>query len=141
MLVLVIFGVTDGRNAGRPRELTPVVIGLTVTLLISLLSPLTMACFNPARDLGPRLWSALDGWLGRRALFRQRLGLAHGLCARADRGWAARRRDLSGVFPAGLLVVIGLGVGLSPASLGELGGDLGEGGGSGFHAFFVRFFE
>ena len=62
VLVLVIFGVTDERNAGRPRELTPLVIGLTVTLLISLLGPLTMACFNPARDLGPRLWSAIAGW-------------------------------------------------------------------------------
>ena len=62
VLVLVIFCVTDARNAGRPRELTPVVIGLTVTLLISLIGPLTMACFNPARDLGPRLWSAVAGW-------------------------------------------------------------------------------
>ncbi|MDP3069303.1 MAG: MIP family channel protein [Opitutaceae bacterium] len=62
VLVLVILGVTDERNAGRPREFAPVVIGLTVTLLISLLGPLTMACFNPARDLGPRVWSALAGW-------------------------------------------------------------------------------
>ncbi|MBL9202428.1 MAG: MIP family channel protein, partial [Opitutaceae bacterium] len=62
VLVLVILGVTDERNADRPRELAPVAIGLTVTLLISLLGPLTMACFNPARDLGPRAWSALAGW-------------------------------------------------------------------------------
>ena len=62
VLVLVIFCVTDERNAGRPRELVPAAIGLTVTLLISLLGPLTMACFNPARDLGPRVWSALAGW-------------------------------------------------------------------------------
>ncbi len=42
--------------------LTAAVIGLTVTLLISLVGPLTMASFNPARDLGPRLFSALAGW-------------------------------------------------------------------------------
>ena len=64
VLVLVIFCVTDARNAGRPREFVPVVIGLTVTLLISLVGPLTMACFNPARDLGPRLWSATGGGWG-----------------------------------------------------------------------------
>jgi glycerol uptake facilitator protein len=64
VLSLVIFGVTDERNGSRPRELTAVTIGLTVTMLISLLAPLTMACFNPARDLGPRLWSALGGGWG-----------------------------------------------------------------------------
>ncbi len=62
VLLLVIFGVTDERNPGRPRVWVPLAIGLTVTLLISLLGPLTMACFNPARDLGPRLLSVLAGW-------------------------------------------------------------------------------
>jgi len=62
ILVLVIFCVTDERNATRPQLLTAATIGLTVTILISLLGPLTMACFNPARDLGPRLFSAIAGW-------------------------------------------------------------------------------
>lgn len=62
ILVLVIFAVTDERNASRPRELTPATIGLTVTILISVLAPLTQGGFNPARDLGPRIWSALAGW-------------------------------------------------------------------------------
>jgi glycerol uptake facilitator protein len=64
VLVLVIFAVTDERNRARPRELTAVTIGLTITLLISLLAPLTQAGFNPARDLAPRVWSALAGWGG-----------------------------------------------------------------------------
>ncbi len=62
LLLLVIFGSTDSRNRDRPQILTAATIGLTVTMLISLLGPLTMACFNPARDLGPRLFSSLAGW-------------------------------------------------------------------------------
>jgi glycerol uptake facilitator protein len=62
ILLLVIFAVTDDRNGGRPQILTAATIGLTVTILISLLGPLTMAAFNPARDLGPRIFSSLVGW-------------------------------------------------------------------------------
>jgi glycerol uptake facilitator protein len=62
ILLLVIFCVTDDRNKARPQALTAATIGLTVTLLISLLGPLTMACFNPARDFAPRLFSYLAGW-------------------------------------------------------------------------------
>jgi len=62
ILLLVVFCVTDERNKARPQVLTAATIGLTVTLLISLLGPLTMACFNPARDLGPRVFSSLAGW-------------------------------------------------------------------------------
>lgn len=62
LLLMVIFCVTDERNKARPQVLTAAIIGLTVTLLISLLGPLTMACFNPARDLAPRVFSALAGW-------------------------------------------------------------------------------
>ncbi|MBA2271199.1 MAG: aquaporin [Chthoniobacterales bacterium] len=62
ILVLVIFCVTDDRNATRPQLLTAATIGLTVTILISLLGPLTMAGLNPARDLAPRLFSTMAGW-------------------------------------------------------------------------------
>jgi len=62
VLVFAILGVTDERNKMKAGGLAPLVIGLTITLLISLLGPLTMACFNPARDFAPRLFSALAGW-------------------------------------------------------------------------------
>jgi glycerol uptake facilitator protein len=35
---------------------------LTVAILISVIAPLTQACFNPARDFGPRLFASLAGW-------------------------------------------------------------------------------
>jgi len=62
ILLLVILCTTDERNGSRPGLLTALTIGLTITLLISLFAPLTMACFNPARDFGPRVFSALAGW-------------------------------------------------------------------------------
>lgn len=62
ILLMVIMGVTDEKNSGGPKVLAAPMIGLTITMLISLLGPLTMACFNPARDFGPRLFSALAGW-------------------------------------------------------------------------------
>jgi glycerol uptake facilitator protein len=62
ILLLVIFCATDERNKARPQILAAATIGLTVTILISLLGPLTMACFNPARDLAPRVFSSMAGW-------------------------------------------------------------------------------
>ena len=62
VLTLVILSVTNRRNSSRPGVLTAATIGLTITLLISLFAPLTMAGFNPARDFAPRLFSALAGW-------------------------------------------------------------------------------
>lgn len=63
LLVFMIFSLTEGCNLGRPHDqLAPLFIGLTVTVLICLLAPLTQAGFNPARDLGPRLVALLFGW-------------------------------------------------------------------------------
>jgi glycerol uptake facilitator protein len=63
LLALVVFATTDPRNHGGPAErFAPVFIGLTVTALICVLAPLTQACFNPARDFGPRLFAYLAGW-------------------------------------------------------------------------------
>jgi glycerol uptake facilitator protein len=55
--------VTERRNPGTPgTALTPLVIGLTVAALISVLAPLSQAGFNPARDFGPRFFAWLAGW-------------------------------------------------------------------------------
>lgn len=62
IMALVIFGVSDKNNRTRPRGYAALVVGLTVTMLISLLGPITQAGLNPARDLGPRILSSLVGW-------------------------------------------------------------------------------
>lgn len=48
-------------------------IGLAVTIIISIIAPLTQAGLNPARDLSPRLFSMIMGW-GDAALPDQNFG-------------------------------------------------------------------
>lgn len=62
ILVLLIFALTDPRNAVSPGAVTPLFIGFTVAVLISLFAPLTQAGWNPARDFGPRIVAFLAGW-------------------------------------------------------------------------------
>jgi glycerol uptake facilitator protein len=62
-LAFFIFAITEPLNTGSPgSKLRPVFIGLTVSILISVLAPLTQAGFNPARDFGPRLFAYIAGW-------------------------------------------------------------------------------
>lgn len=63
ILVLMIFALVDRRNSSLPvKYLAPVFIGLTVAMIISIMAPLTMGGWNPARDFGPRLVSFFAGW-------------------------------------------------------------------------------
>lgn len=62
-LAFFVFAVTDVANPGRPRDwLAAPFIGLTVSILISVIAPLTQGGFNPARDFGPRLVALIAGW-------------------------------------------------------------------------------
>lgn len=62
LLALAIFGFTAQTNSKGPAQLTPLAIGFTLTTLICIFAPLSMAGFNPARDLAPRVFSSLAGW-------------------------------------------------------------------------------
>ena len=64
LLVLVIFGITDRRNAPAPGSLTPVVVGLLVVVIGMTFGFNAGYAINPARDLGPRLFTAVAGWGG-----------------------------------------------------------------------------
>ncbi len=62
-LAFFVFAITDRRNPGRPAgALVAPFVGLAVAILIAILSPLTQAGLNPARDFGPRLFAYFAGW-------------------------------------------------------------------------------
>jgi len=61
LLAFFVFALTDRRNSA-PKAGQAVLIGLTIAALISVIAPLTQACFNPARDFGPRLVAYMAGW-------------------------------------------------------------------------------
>jgi len=63
VLVFMILALTEDRHEGAPKSnLVPWFVGLTVTALVGVAAPLTMAALNPARDFGPRLFSYLMGF-------------------------------------------------------------------------------
>jgi len=63
-LAFMIFALTDADNTAVPKGAAPALIGLTVGTLVSQFGCVTGAGMNPARDLGPRLVTALAGWGG-----------------------------------------------------------------------------
>jgi glycerol uptake facilitator protein len=63
VLAFVVFSLSEQSNTKAPGStMTPALVGLTVAALISVIAPLTQACFNPARDFGPRIFVWLWGW-------------------------------------------------------------------------------
>lgn len=61
-LACFVFALTEPRNPDTPRFMVPLFIGLTVSIIISIVAPLTQAGLNPARDFGPRLVCYIVGW-------------------------------------------------------------------------------
>jgi glycerol uptake facilitator protein len=67
VLCFIVFMILDARNTTlKSKDGAPLIIGLSIGAMITILSPLTTGCFNPARDFGPRLLGAMTGY-GRRA--------------------------------------------------------------------------
>ncbi len=65
ILTFVIFSLTNKHNTSVGREnkvLAPLMIGLTVSVMISIYGQHTQVGMNPARDLGPRIVAACAGW-------------------------------------------------------------------------------
>ncbi len=60
ILVFVIFRLTEKKE--QINNATPLLIGLTVTILICIIAPFTQGGFNPARDFSPRIIAYFAGW-------------------------------------------------------------------------------
>ncbi len=62
LLVGVILAITDTRNQAVQSNLAPLIVGLLVVVIGMAMGGNAGYAINPARDLGPRLLSAIGGW-------------------------------------------------------------------------------
>jgi MIP family channel proteins len=62
LLMAAILAMTDTRNSPVPTGLTPIAVGLVVVAIGASFGFNTGYAINPARDLGPRVFTALAGW-------------------------------------------------------------------------------
>ena len=62
LLILVIFAIGDRRNSAPDAAIAPVLVGLLVVLVGMTFGFNAGYAINPARDLGPRLFTAMAGW-------------------------------------------------------------------------------
>ncbi len=64
VLLLLIFAISDTKNLAPDSKIAPVVVGLIVTVIGMTFGYNAGYAINPARDLGPRLFTAVAGWGG-----------------------------------------------------------------------------
>jgi MIP family channel proteins len=62
LLVGVIFAIADKRNLAPAPNVAPVLVGMLVMLIGMTFGLNAGYAINPARDFGPRLFTALAGW-------------------------------------------------------------------------------
>ncbi len=62
ILLLVIRAIGDARNVGPTGNLAPLIVGLLVVVIGMCFGLNAGYAINPARDLGPRLFTAVAGW-------------------------------------------------------------------------------
>lgn len=61
-LVLGVLAILDKKNIGTPKGMEPLLIGFTILAIAVAMGLNCGFPINPARDLGPRLFTAVAGW-------------------------------------------------------------------------------
>jgi glycerol uptake facilitator protein len=62
LLLLMIFAITDERNTPPGSNMTPLMVGLVVVAIGMAFGGMHGYAINPARDFGPRLFTAIAGF-------------------------------------------------------------------------------
>lgn len=62
ILMAGIFAISDARNVPPPAGLAPLLVGLLVVAIGAAFGFNSGYAINPARDLGPRLFTSVGGW-------------------------------------------------------------------------------
>lgn len=62
LLVILVFALSDKKNAAPESHITPLFVGLAVTLIGMTFGFNSGYAINPARDLAPRIFTAIAGW-------------------------------------------------------------------------------
>ena len=64
LLLILVLAVGDSKNFAPDSRLSPILVGLAVVLIGMTFGFNAGYAINPARDFGPRLFTALAGWGG-----------------------------------------------------------------------------
>jgi MIP family channel proteins len=64
LLLILIFAISDAKNLAPEPKAAPIVVGLAIVLIGMTFGYNAGYAINPARDLGPRLFTAVAGWGG-----------------------------------------------------------------------------
>ena len=92
LLMVGVFAISDQTNVGVPGWLGPVLVGVLVVAIGVAFGFNAGYAINPARDFGPRLFTAVAGWGA--GVFIGRRRLVVGADRRPDGRRGARRRGL-----------------------------------------------
>lgn len=61
-LMLCVLGLDEQRNTPAPKELIPAIVSAVMLAIAVSMSGNCGGAINPARDLGPRLFTLTAGW-------------------------------------------------------------------------------